>query len=115
MREWHERYKDDGLVVIGVHYPEFNHERDIENVKASLTQPGLEVPYPVPIDNEGETWRAYRNRFWPTLYFVDKTGQIRYVRIGEVRHGERTHQALEAIIQALLVEEESGGVSSGTG
>ncbi len=104
MREWHEVYKDDGLVIIGVHYPEFNYERDIENVKAAMKEPGLEVPYPVTIDNEGQTWRAYSNRYWPTLYFIDKGGHIRYVRIGEVRYKEQTHQTLEAIIQALLAE-----------
>lgn len=104
MKEWHTEYEDDGLVIIGVHYPEFAFERDLEQVKAALVRPGLEVPYPVAIDNEGRTWRAYQNRYWPTLYFVDKAGEIRFVRIGEVRYGEEAHQNLQMILEALLAE-----------
>ena len=70
MREWHNKYKDDGLVVIGNHMPEFSRERDIDNVKEALVR--LDVPYAVAIDNEALTWRAYSNRYWPTIYLIDK-------------------------------------------
>ena len=91
-------YEDDGLVIIGVHTPEFNHEKDIDNVKESLVR--LDVPYPVALDNEYQTWRAYRNRYWPAMYLLDKAGNIRYVHIGEGAY-DRT----EKVIQALLAED----------
>ncbi len=98
MREWHNTYEDDGLVIIGVHTPEFNHEKDIDNVKESLVR--LDVPYPVALDNEYETWRAYRNRYWPAMYLLDKAGNIRYVHIGE-----GAYVRTEEVIQALLAED----------
>ena len=91
-------YEDDGLVIIGVHTPEFNHEKDFDNVKESLVR--LDVPYPVTLDNEYQTWRAYRNRYWPAMYLLDKAGNIRYVHIGEGAY-DRT----EEVIQALLAED----------
>ncbi len=97
MREWHHTYADQGLVVIGNHYPEFSHEHDLENLKEALLR--LDVPYPVAQDNEGETWRAYHNRYWPTRYLIDKFGRIRYTHIGEGAYAET-----EAAIQALLAE-----------
>jgi hypothetical protein len=97
LREWHDTYRDKGLVVIGNHYPEFAYERDVANVAEALVR--LEVPYAVAIDNEGLTWRAYRNRYWPTLYLIDKRGDIRYVHIGEGAYGQT-----EQVIQALLAE-----------
>jgi len=98
LREWHNTYQDAGLVIVGVHTPEFQHEKDIDNIMESLVR--LDVPYPVTLDNDYQTWRAYRNRYWPAMYLVDKAGNIRYVHIGEGRY-ERT----EAVIQALLAEE----------
>ncbi len=97
MREWHNTYKDQGLIVIGNHYPEFNHERDLDNLKAAIIQ--LDVPYPVAQDNDGSTWRAYNNRYWPTRYLIDKNGHIRYTHIGEGAYAET-----EASIQTLLAE-----------
>jgi peroxiredoxin len=97
LREWHNTYKDQGLVVIGNHYPEFNHERDLDNLKKAIER--LDVPYPVAQDNDRRTWGAYNNRYWPTLYLIDKWGQIRYVHIGE-----GAYQKTEAAIQALLAE-----------
>ena len=97
MREWHNTYKDQGLVVIGNHYPEFSHEKDIDNLKKALVD--LEVEYPVAQDNDGRTWRAYNNHYWPTLYLIDKSGQIRYVHIGEGAYEET-----EIAIQFLLNE-----------
>ena len=97
MREWHNTYKDQGLVVIGNHYPEFNHEHDLENLKEAITQ--LDVPYPVAQDNDGVTWRAYNNRYWPTRYLIDKHGHIRYTHIGEGAYAET-----RTAIQTLLAE-----------
>lgn len=97
MREWHNEYGDRGLVVIGNHYPEFNHERELDNLKAAVER--LEIPYPVAQDNDGKTWRAYDNRYWPTLYLIDKWGNIRYQHIGE-----GAYEATEAAIVTLLAE-----------
>lgn len=97
MREWHNTYQDQGLVIIGNHYPEFAHEYDLDNLKAAIAQ--LDVPYPVAQDNDGQTWRAYNNRYWPTLYLIDKRGHIRYSHIGE-----GAYQETEAAIRALLSE-----------
>ena len=101
MREWHEKYEDAGLVVIGNHMPEFSYESDLDNVKDALAR--LDVPYPVAIDNERLTWRAYNNRYWPTIYLIDKQGQIRYTHIGEGGYGET-----ERVIDALLAEPYQG-------
>jgi hypothetical protein len=97
LREWHNTYKDQGLVIIGNHYPEFSYERDIENLKAAILE--LDITYPVMQDNDGQTWRAYRNRYWPTRYLIDKQGRIRYTHIGE-----GAYQETESAIQALLAE-----------
>lgn len=84
-------------MVIGNHYPEFSHEEDLDNLKAAVQRLG--VPYPVAQDNDGQTWRAYRTRYWPTLYLIDKRGDLRYTHIGEGAYDET-----EAAIQALLAE-----------
>lgn len=97
LREWYERYKDQGLVVIGNHYPEFDFEADLGNLKQAIMD--LDVPYPVLQDNERQTWSAYRNRYWPTTYLIDKWGNIRYVHIGEGAYAET-----EGAIRALLAE-----------
>jgi thiol-disulfide isomerase/thioredoxin len=97
LREWHKNYKDKGLVVIGNHYPEFSYEADLELVKQAMAK--LDVLYPVAQDNEGVTWDAYHNRYWPTLYLIDKNGDLRYSHIGEGAYEET-----EAAIVALLNE-----------
>lgn len=66
LKEWHEKYKDQGLVIIGNHYPEFAFERDWNNVRQAVADYGIE--YPVAQDNDGQTWRAYENRYWPALF-----------------------------------------------
>jgi hypothetical protein len=81
--------------MIGNHYPEFGRERDLENLKAALIE--LDVPYPVLQDNDGRTWRAYNNTFWPTLYLIDKWGRIRYIHIGEGAYPE-TEEAIQALL-----------------
>jgi hypothetical protein len=97
LRGWHAEYGPEGLVVIGNHYPEFDYEADLENLKQAIER--LEIDYPVAQDNDGLTWRAYRNRYWPALFLIDKRGVIRYHHIGEGRYEET-----EAAIQALLAE-----------
>lgn len=97
LKEWHSKYKDQGLVVIGNHYPEFSFEEDLSNLKEAVTR--FDIQYPVAQDNDGATWRAYKNRYWPTLYLIDKQGHIRYVHIGEGRY-----QETEENIKALLDE-----------
>jgi hypothetical protein len=99
VREWYEKYEGDDFTVIGVHYPEFSFEEDIENVEAATSR--LDVNYPVAIDNEGKTWRAYQQRYWPTRYVLDKTGHIQYKHIGEGAYAET-----EAVIQLLMAEPE---------
>ena len=72
LRSWHETYGDEGLVIIGVHSPEFAFERDPENVKQAIED--LNVSWPVVLDNSFDQWRAYNNRFWPAHYFIDAEG-----------------------------------------
>ena len=97
MREWYNNYSEQGLVVVGLHYPEFAYERDFDNLKAAIIR--LDVPYPVAVDNERITWSAYNQRYWPTRYLIDKQGDIRYVHIGE-----GAYQQTEDFIIALLAE-----------
>ncbi len=97
LRKWYEQYASQGLVVIGNHYPEFNYEADLANLKRAIAD--LDVPYPVAQDNNGDTWLAYKSQYWPTIYLIDKQGNIRYVHIGEGDYDET-----EAAIQALLNE-----------
>jgi hypothetical protein len=97
LKEWDERYRSQGLVIIGNHYPEFSFEEDLTNLKAAVADYGIK--YAVAQDNDGATWRAYKNRYWPTLYLIDKNGHIRYVHIGEGRYNET-----EKAIQFLLAE-----------
>ena len=97
VREWYTKYADQGLEIIGVHTPEFDYEKDLNNVQAAVES--LDISWPVAIDNEWQTWRAYNNRYWPAMYIIDKSGNLRYLKIGE---GQYAHT--EAIIQALLAE-----------
>jgi hypothetical protein len=85
------------LVIIGNHYPEFSYEEDLDKLKQAITEFGIE--YAVAQDNDGTTWRAFNNRYWPTLYLIDKQGHIRYIHIGEGRYADT-----EAAIKALLGE-----------
>jgi peroxiredoxin len=85
-------------VVIANHYPEFDYETDLERLRQAVQE--LNVTYPVAQDNQGEVWRAYHNRYWPTQYLIDKRGAIRYMHVGE--GGE---EKTEAAIQTLLAEQ----------
>jgi len=97
LKEWHEKYSDRGLVIIGVHTPEFKFEEKLENVQDAVDR--HEIPYAVVQDNNYATWRAYQNRYWPRKYLIDATGDIRYNYIGEGRYAE-----IERRIQELLQE-----------
>ena len=94
---FYEKYQDNGLVVLGVHTPEFAFERDKDNVKERVEQYG--ITYPVALDNGYITWNAFENRFWPALYLIDVKGNIRYTHFGEGKYAET-----EAVIQQLLLE-----------
>ncbi len=97
LRGWHESYASQGLVVIGNHFPEFSYEKDLDNLKQATVD--LNIPYAILQDNEGLNWQAYQNRYWPTLYLIDKRGHLRYIHVGEGRY-----QETEAAILALLEE-----------
>ncbi len=107
VEQWYQTYHDQGLNVIGIHYPELSYERDFGNIVTAAQR--LNVTYPVGIDNDGATWDAYGQRYWPTIYLIDKQGNIRYLRIGE-----GSYDATEATIQALLAEDETPAISSET-
>ena len=96
LKEWHSKYKDEGLVIIGNHYPEFSFEEDLGNLKAAIER--FEIEYAVAQDNDGATWRAYQNRYWPALFLIDKQGHIRYVHIGEGRYKE-TEENIKALLE----------------
>ncbi len=104
VRAWAEKYKDRGLVVIGVHAPEFEFEKDLDNVRRAAKD--MRVGFPVAIDNDHAIWRAFKNQYWPALYFVDAQGRIRHHQFGE---GE--YEKSEKILQQLLAEAGNGAVS----
>ena len=95
VKAWHEKYAKQGLVVIAVHSPEFKYEYDVEKVKDYIEEHG--ISYAVPIDNEFWNLRRYRNRYWPTLYLIDKQGTIQYTHIGEGGY-EETEQAIQRLL-----------------
>jgi cytochrome c biogenesis protein CcdA/thiol-disulfide isomerase/thioredoxin len=106
VRAWAEKYKDHGLVVIGVHAPEFAFERNADNVKKAIATLGIK--YPVAIDNDYKIWRAFDNEYWPAHYFVDAKGQVRHHHFGEGDYDES-----EQIIQQLLAEAGDRNVPTG--
>ncbi|HKC04577.1 MAG TPA: cytochrome c biogenesis protein DipZ [Patescibacteria group bacterium] len=97
IERWYQTYKDKGLVIIGVHTPEFEFEKNPENVKKAISDFGL--TYPIVQDNNYETWNAYANRYWPAKYLIDKNGKIVYTHFGEGNYDET-----EEIIQKYLKE-----------
>lgn len=104
VRAWAEKYKDQGLVVIGVHTPEFEFEHNLANVRRAAEE--LRVEYPIAIDNDYAIWRAFNNSYWPALYFIDVQGQIRHHHFGE---GE--YEMSEMVLQELLAEAGIDGLS----
>jgi cytochrome c biogenesis protein CcdA/thiol-disulfide isomerase/thioredoxin len=106
VRAWAEKYRDHGLVVIGVHAPEFAFERNVDNVKKAIST--LKIGYPVAIDNDYKIWRAFENEYWPAHYFIDAKGLIRHHHFGEGEYDES-----ERIIQKLLADAGDGNVPTG--
>jgi cytochrome c biogenesis protein CcdA/thiol-disulfide isomerase/thioredoxin len=106
VRAWAEKYKDQGLVVIGVHAPEFAFEKKIDNVKRAIKNFG--ITYPVAVDNDFKIWRAFGNSYWPAHYFIDADGRIRHHHFGEGDYEES-----EQVIQELLAEAKGGRRTAG--
>ena len=103
VRAWAEKYKDQGLVVIGVHAPEFEFEKNLNNVRWAVKDMG--VDYPVAVDNDHVIWRAFKNQYWPALYFVDAQGRVRHHYFGE-----GGFEQSEMVIQQLLAEAGATGI-----
>ena len=97
LQGWHEKYKDNGFLLLGVHAPEFEFEKDLANVQTAVDKYGL--TYPVGIDNDHRTWNSFKNRFWPAHYLIDVDGNLRFVHFGEGKYAET-----DAAIDSLLVE-----------
>ena len=97
---WHDKYKDDGLLIIGMHTPEFEFEKDADNVRKALAQFG--ITFPVALDNDYVTWNHFNNQYWPAKYLFDRDGILRYRHFGEGRYEETE----EAIQQLLGVKED---------
>jgi len=106
VRAWASNYKDQGLVVIGVHSPEFPFEKDLESVRRSAKE--MRVDYPIAVDSDHAIWQAFNNQYWPALYLVDAKGKIRFHQFGEGEY-ERT----ERVIQQLLSEAGARGAERG--
>jgi thiol-disulfide isomerase/thioredoxin len=94
---WDEKYSDEGLLIIGIHSPEFEFEKDVNNVQMAVNKYGIK--YPVVLDNDKDMWKAFKNRYWPHKFIADSEGNLRYDHIGEGRYVET-----EKIIQQLLKE-----------
>jgi cytochrome c biogenesis protein CcdA/thiol-disulfide isomerase/thioredoxin len=97
VKAWHEKYRDQGLVVIGIHSPEFAFEKNLNNVQREVRDLG--ITYPVAVDNDYTLWRAFSNMYWPAHYFIDAEGRIRHTHFGEGEYDQS-----ERVIQQLLVE-----------
>jgi thiol-disulfide isomerase/thioredoxin len=104
--KWYETYKDQGLVIVGVHTPEFAFEKETKNVQTAIER--YKINYPVAQDNDFATWNAYNNRFWPAHYLIDQQGQIVYTHFGEGKYAE-TENAIRALLgqQATAAENEA--------
>ena len=105
VRAWAEKYKDQGLVVIGVHTPEFGFEKNVDNIRPALKM--FRIDYPVAVDSDYAIWKAFGNQYWPAIYIADGNGRIRHHQFGEGEY-ERT----EAVIQQLLREAGYSGMGN---
>jgi thiol-disulfide isomerase/thioredoxin len=104
VRTWAEKYQEHGVVVIGVHTPEFSFEHDLENVRRAAQD--MRVAYPIAIDNDYAIWHAFTNHYWPALYLVDVQGHLRYHHFGE-----GAYEQSEMILQHVLAEAGIGGIA----
>jgi thiol-disulfide isomerase/thioredoxin len=107
IKSWAAKYKDAGLVVIGVHAPEFGFEKERPNVEIAVRE--LDIHFPVPIDSNHRIWRAFGNEYWPADYFIDGKGRIRYHHFGEGEYGKS-----ERVIRELLRENGANGLDANT-
>ena len=98
LKLWHSRYADDGLVILGIHTPEFEFEKDYTNVLEATRENG--IAWPVAQDNDFETWKAYNNRYWPAKYLIDRDGVIRYTHFGEGKYAETENEIRELLEEA---------------
>ncbi len=105
LRSWHEKYQNQGLVIIGVHSPEFEFEKDKDNVASAIED--FELKYPIVQDNDFATWRTYGNRYWPAKYLIDKNGRIRYHHFGEGKYQE-TEMEIQKLLKETGVQESAG-------
>ncbi|MDP2676787.1 MAG: redoxin domain-containing protein [bacterium] len=101
LNSWHEKYADEGLVILGIHTPEFEFEKDIENVQRAVEKFGIQ--YPVILDNDYSTWQSYKNRYWPRKYLIDIDGFIVYDHIGEGAYEETEKKIVELLNEKNLV------------
>lgn len=92
---WYDKYKDQGLIVIGVHTPEFAFEKNSSNVQKAVKR--FQIPYPVALDNDYQTWNAYQNRYWPAAYLIDRNGKLVYMHFGEGNYTE-TENAIRSAL-----------------
>ena len=106
LQSWHERYADDGLVIVGVHTPEFEFEKLYDNVVQATKDEG--VVWPVVQDNEFSVWRSYSNRYWPAKYLIDRNGVIQYRHFGEGKYGETEEWIQQLLEEAGLASVEPG-------
>jgi thiol-disulfide isomerase/thioredoxin len=102
LKDLEQKFADQDFVVVGIHSPEFAHEKQPEKVAAKIKEFGLE--HPVMMDNDFRYWRALNNRFWPAFYLADKSGRLRYLHVGETHAGDRRAKAIERQVQELLSE-----------
>lgn len=103
VRAWADKYKEHGLVVVGVHSPEFSFERNVDNVRWAVED--MHVDYPIAVDNDHAVWRGFHNEYWPALYFADAKGRIRHSQFGEGAYDQS-----EKAIRKLLAEAGLGDV-----
>ena len=100
LREWYDSYAGDEFEIISVHYPEFAFEEEYDNVVAATVELGVE--YPVAIDNDARTWRTYQQRYWPTIYLIDKEGNVRYKKIGEGAYDVTERRIVELMQEEVV-------------
>jgi len=105
VRAWHEKYRNQGLVVIGVHAPEFSFEKNVSNVRWAVKD--MKIDYPVAVDSEHVIWRAFNNQYWPALYFIDAQGRVRHQYFGEGAYDQS-----EMVIKKLLAEAGVSGIGN---
>lgn len=106
LRAWHDKYRGQGLVVIGIHTPEFPFERDLSNVRQAVKD--MRIDYPVVTDNDETIWRAFHNQLWPTFYLIDPEGRIKYQL-----SGERSYDRAETIVRKMLSENGKNKIDPG--